>query len=140
MSFTPYLFFSGDCADAFARYHEVFGGELQVMTHADLPEGAEPMPGAEPHHVMHAALVLGSGAMLYGSDDPTGDDGPKTGVGVTFTAPDAAEAKRIFDALCEGGEVTMPFEATFWSAGFGSCNDRFGVPWMVDTAGEPPVG
>ena len=139
MSFTPYLFFTGDCAEAFDRYHAIFGGELQVMTHADLPEGAEPMPGAEPHHVMHAALTLG-GAMLYGSDDPTGDGGPKRGVGVTYTAPEAGEAKRVFDALSEGGEVDMPFESTFWSAGFGSCTDRFGVPWMVDTATEQPAG
>ena len=47
MSFNPYLFFSGNCAEAFERYGAIFGGDLQVMTHADLPEGAEPMPGAE---------------------------------------------------------------------------------------------
>jgi PhnB protein len=133
MTITPYLFFSGDCAEAFARYHEIFGGELDVMTHADLPEGAEPMPGAEPHHVMHAALTF-DGDMIYGSDDPTGDGGPKTGVAVTYTAPDEATAKQVFEALADGGEITMPFEATFFSAGFGACNDRFGVPWMVDTA------
>jgi PhnB protein len=135
MSFTPYLFFSGDCADAFDRYHEIFGGSLEVMTHADLPEGAEPMPGAEPHHVMHSALIL-DGAMIMGSDDPTGDGGPKTGVAVTYTAPDAGEAKRVFEALADGGEITMAFEVTFWSSGFGACNDRFGIPWMVDTATE----
>lgn len=139
MSFVPYLFFSGNCDEAFKRYKEVFGGELQVMTFADLPEGAESMPGAEPHHVMHAALVVGD-TSIYGSDDPTGDGGPKTGIGVAYSAPDVAEAKRIFDELCEGGEVTMPFEATFWSPGFGSCNDRFGVPWMIDTETEQPQG
>lgn len=136
MSFHPYLFFSGNCAEAFQRYHEVFGGELQVMTHAELPEDAEPMPGAEPHHVMHASITLGDG-LLMGSDDPTGDDGPKVGLCVTYTAPDEQTAKRIFEALAEGGEVSMPFEPVFWSRGFGACNDRFGVPWMVDTAGEP---
>lgn len=132
----PYLFFSGDCARAFDRYAEIFGGALEVMTHAQLPEGAEPMPGAEPHHVMHAALMWDD-CMIMGSDDPTGDGGPKTGVAVTYTAPDAEAAKRAFEALADGGEVTMPFEATFWSKGFGACNDRFGIPWMIDTAGEP---
>ncbi|MPY95062.1 MAG: VOC family protein [Acidimicrobiia bacterium] len=136
MSVSPYLFFSGDCAAAFTRYQEVFGGELQLMTHADLPEGAEPMPGAEPHHVMHASLAVGDG-MLMGSDDPTGDGGPKVGVAVAYTAPDERVANQLFDALADGGEVTMPFAATFWSRGFGACNDRFGVAWMVDTAGEP---
>ena len=134
MSFSPYLFFSGDCAEAFRLYEQVFGGEVHVMTHADLPENAEPMPGAEPHHVMHASLSLGGG-MLMGSDDPTGDGGAKRGVAVTYTAPDEQTAKRVFDALAEGGEVSMPFSPTFWSKGFGACNDRFGVPWLVDTAG-----
>lgn len=135
MSFTPYLFFSGDCAQAFKRYQEVLGGDVEILTHADLPEGAEPMPGAEPHHVMHAALKVGD-ALLMGSDDPTGDGGPKVGVAVVYTAPDEQTAKEVFGALADGGQIEMPFEATFWSRGFGSCNDRFGIPWMVDTAPE----
>ena len=139
MSFHPYVFFSdGRCAEAFRRYHEIFGGELQVMTNADAPEGVDPMPGAEPHHVMHAAIRVGEG-LLMGSDDPTGDGGPKVGVAVTYTAPDAQEAKRVFEALAEGGEVFMSFEPTFFSSGFGSCVDRYGVNWMVDTA-EAPSG
>lgn len=137
MSFHPYLFFSDHtCAEAFRWYQSIFGGELQLMTHADMPEGAEPMPGASPEDVMHASIKIGSG-FLMGSDDPTGDDGPKRGVAVAFSAPDEKEARRVFEALSEGGEVQMAFEATFWSKGFGACLDRYGVSWMVDTEGEP---
>ncbi|HZA00508.1 MAG TPA: VOC family protein [Acidimicrobiales bacterium] len=132
--FHPYLFFSGgECRAAFERYHEILGGELQIITNADLPEGAEPMPGAEPHHVMHAALTLG-GDYLMGSDDPTGDGGPKVGVAVSYSTPDVGEGKRVFEALADAGEVTMPWGATFFSPGFGGCTDRFGVQWMVDVA------
>ena len=46
------------------------------------------------------------------------------------------DGERTLEALASGGEITMPFSATFWSNGFGMCNDKFGVPWMVDTAGE----
>jgi PhnB protein len=140
MSFHPYVFFSGDCAAAFQRYQQIFGGELQVMTNADLPEGVEGMPGAEPKHVMHASLTLGEGRLLMGSDDPTGDGGPKTGAAVCYIAPDEQQAKRVFDGLADGGEITMPFAGTFWSRGFGMCTDRYGVPWMVDTVGEPQQG
>lgn len=132
---TPYLFFSGNCAEAFAHYQSILGGDLEVMTHADLPEDAEPMPGAEPHHVMHAALTL-DGAMIMGSDDPTGDDGPKTGVAITYSTPGIDDAKRIFEALADGGAVQMEFQSTFWSPGFGACVDRYGVSWMVDTEPE----
>lgn len=137
MSFHPYLFFSdGRCAEAFQRYQEIFGGDLQIMTNAEVPEGTDPMPGAEPHHVMHASIALGGG-FLMGSDDPAGDGGPKVGVAVTYAAPTAAEGKRVFQALAESGEVQMPFEPTFFSQGFGACVDRFGVSWMVDTEGRP---
>jgi PhnB protein len=130
MAFHPYLFFSGNCAEAFARYHEIFGGEVRVMTMADAPPDAA-MPGAQPHHVMHAAVQIGD-SLLMGSDDPSGDDGPKSGCAVSYSAADEADAKRAFDALAEGGEVSLPFGPTFWSTGFGMCTDRFGVPWMVD--------
>jgi PhnB protein len=135
MTVTPYLFFTGDCAEAFARYHEIFGGTLEVMTTADLPPDAEPMPGAEPHHVMHAALTW-DGGVIYGSDDPTGDGGPKVGVGIVYTAPDVDTARRVLTALADGGEMQMELEPTFFSPGFGACLDRWGVPWMVDTVVE----
>ncbi len=137
MSIDPYLFFSGKCREAFTRYHEVLGGTLEIMTHADLPEGAEPMPGAEPHHVMHAAIDLGEDGWLFGSDDPTGDDGLKVGLAVSYTAPDDATTKRVFEQLAEGGEVQMPLGATFWASSFGAGVDRFGISWMVSSAHAP---
>lgn len=139
MSFSPYLFFSGNCAEAFQRYHEIFGGDLNVMTNSDVPEGQEQMTGAQPDQVMHASIKVGDG-FLMGSDDPTGTGGIMTGSAVAYTSPDETEGKRVFEALADGGEATMPFGATFWSRGFGMCTDRFGVPWMVDTAGDPPTG
>ena len=138
MSFSPYVFFSGNCAEAFEHYHQVFGGELNVMRNRDVPPGGESMPGMSPDAVMHASVKLGDG-FLMGSDDPSGDGGPRVGSAVAFTAADPAEAERVFNALADGGETTMPFGTTFWSQGFGMCTDRFGVPWMVDTAG-PPAG
>ena len=31
MPFHPYLFFGGNCREAFTRYQAIFGGELQLM-------------------------------------------------------------------------------------------------------------
>lgn len=136
MSFHAYLFFSdGKCKEALTRYHEIFGGDLEVMTFGDLPPDAETMPGAKPDHVMHAALKVGD-ALLMASDDPTGDGGARLGISVSYSAPDVETGKAAFDALCEGGEVQMPWEATFWSPGFGGCVDRWGVPWMVDVESD----
>ena len=45
----------------------------------------------------------------------------------------------IFYVDVFGGEVTMPWEPTFWSAGFGALRDKFGVGWMIGSD-EPPAG
>ena len=45
------------------------------------------------------------------------------------TAPDVATARRIFDRLAEGGEVTMPLVPAF-----GMTKDRFGTAWMITVA------
>jgi uncharacterized glyoxalase superfamily protein PhnB len=51
---------------------------------------------------------------------------------VTLHTEDKAVAQRWFDQLSEGGTPVMPFGETFWSPGFGSLIDRFGIPWMVN--------
>lgn len=131
MTFNTYLFFSGGtCADAFEQYATVFGGEVTIMRNSDVP-AEQRMPGAPDEAVMHAALKVGD-ALLMGSDDPSGDGGPKVGFNVSYTAPDSETAGRVFAALSEGGDVTMPMQATFWAPAFGMVTDRFGVPWMVD--------
>ena len=63
--------------------------------------------------------------------------GPVQGMMVSYDAADVDDARRVFDALAEGGTVTQPLEPTFFSQAFGMCNDRFGTPWMVG-APEPP--
>jgi PhnB protein len=129
MSFTPYLFFVGTCREAMTTYQGVFGGQLDIVTAADMPDAP---PDAPADSVMHAALVLPNGGMLFASDDPSAtQDGPKVGMSVSYAAADPADANKVFDALAEGGEVTMPVGETSWSPAFGMCTDRFGVPWMV---------
>ena len=134
MSLHPYIFFSNTAREAMTRYHEILGGNLEIMGVAEMPEGeAEQMPfEASPDFVMHAALSFGDGALLMASDDPTGDDEGVKGMAVNITLTDQDEARRIFDAFAEGGEIQMPMGETFWSPLFGTCVDRFGVTWMVN--------
>ena len=134
MSFSPYLFFVGTCREAMTAYHEIFGGDLQLLTAAELPDSPPDVPDDV---IMHAALTVGD-TLLMASDDPSAtEDGPKSGFSVSYTAKDEADAHRVFDALSNGGAVTLPVSATSWSPAFGMCTDRFGVAWMVGVTGEP---
>lgn len=135
MAFHPYLFFTGTCRPAFVRYQEIFGGELVLLPMSDMPS-EDPVPAEQAELIMHAALTF-TDHLLMGSDDPTGDGGPVRGVAVSYTVPDVAEAHRVFEALADGGEITMPMAETFWAPMFGMCVDRFGMPWMVNAEAPP---
>ena len=134
MSFHPYLAFAGNCRDAFTRYQEIFGGELVLLTAGDVPEDENmEMPEGKEDWVIHAALMAND-QLLMGSDDPSGAfDGQNRGMCCNVSVDEVAEARRIFDALADAGEVQMPLTETFFSPGFGMCMDRFGTPWMVVT-------
>jgi PhnB protein len=136
MAFHPYLFFSGNCAEAFTRYQEIFGGELFMMKMSDAP-GDTP-PDADPDLIIHAALNVG-GELLMASDDPTGDGGPKVGIMVSYNSPDTARITELFEALADGGSVTQPLMETFFSPAFGMCVDRFGIPWMLNADQATPA-
>ena len=137
MAFHPYLYFGGNCSEAFTRYHEIFGGELFVMSMKDVPD--QPIPAGKENYVLHAALKLGDD-LLMASDDPTTDSfGPVEGMQVNYSVAEVAEAKRAFEALAEGGKITLPIAPTFFSPMFGMCIDRFGTPWMI-SAESPTDG
>ncbi len=136
MSLHPYLFFTNTSRAAMTRYQEILGGQLDIMSFADLPESEGRPFEAPDDFVIHAALQLGDGDLLMASDDPSGDGSGVKGAAINITLTDQDEARRIFAALAEDGSVDMPLGETFWSPLFGSCVDRFGVAWMVNIDGE----
>ena len=137
MSLDPYLTFDGTCSDAMKFYQQVLGGKLQTHTVGESPGGDQAPPAAR-SRIMHARLDLGD-RVLMASDDmsPQGAWEGIKNIQLSLNYKSTDEAKRIFDALCQGGSVTMPFQKTFWAEGFGMCRDRFGTPWMVNVEGAP---
>jgi PhnB protein len=130
---TAYLIFGGNCAEAMRFYQRALGGKLDLLTHGDSPIAAQTPPGSA-NLIMHARLV-NDGLVLMASDSMVGEpyEGMK-GFSVSLVYPAAAEARKAFDALAQGGRVTLPMGKTFWSEAFGMVTDRFGTPWMVNGA------
>ena len=137
MAFHPYLNFGGNCREAFTRYQEIFGGDLVLMPMSDMPSD-QPLPPDQADLIMHAALAF-DGHLLMASDAPAGEFDGVRGMHVNYTLADVAEAERVFEALADGGEVTMPLAETFWAPRFGMCVDRFGTPWMINVQGPEPT-
>src|SRR5690606_31076271 len=131
MQVSPYLLCNGNCAEALRFYEQVLGGTLTALqTYGESPAREQVAP--ELHDkVVHACLDL-NGMLVMASDNAMGYEKTQ-GFAVSIGVKSTAEGRRIFDALANGGEVTMPFSETFWSPGFGMVTDRFGTPWMVNS-------
>ena len=132
MNPTPYLFFNGDCraaATAYAAIFDVAVPEFMTM------EGAPPelnVPKGREDWIMHCQMDFGDGILMM-SDDTGANSPAMAGCNVAVALPTPEASKAAFDKLAEGGEVRMQWETTFWSRGFGTLTDKFGIRWMIDT-------
>lgn len=136
MQLNPYLSFDGQCSEAFEFYQKLLGGDIALtQTYGQTPM-ADQIPAEARDRIAHTRLIAGD-VVLMGSDVfPAAAEGcgryeKPQGMDVTLGLDDVAEARRLFDALAEGGSVRMAFDKTFFAEGFGMVTDRFGTPWMV---------
>lgn len=135
----PYLNFAGNTEEAFNFYKSVFGRDFEMLVRYERFADEMGISKSEQHKIAHVALAIGGGVMLMASDvvgPPTGAYRVGNNVQIMLSPTDAAEAKRVFTALADGGHVDMPLQRTEWAEQFGSCADKFGVHWMVSYAGD----
>lgn len=136
----PYLFFEGRCEEAIAFYRQALGAQvLMLMHYGDSPDEDGCPDGAQPpkDKVMHATLRIGE-TQVMASDGFANGRPEFKGVALSLSAADEPEARRLFDALADGGQVFQPLGPTFFSPAFGMVSDRFGVSWMVVVPGPSP--
>jgi len=130
MRIEAYVFYNGNCEEAFTFYQSALGGELAINRYEGSPM-AEQAPGAE-DKVMHASLRV-SDAMLMGAD-AIGEWQRRIGnnFALSLATQDERQARDAFDKLSAGGKVTMELSPAFWGAKlFGMLTDRFGIDWMI---------
>lgn len=138
MQWHPYLFFDGNCEEAFNFYAQTLGGKIVRLSHyGDAPSGSGTPTTESRSRVMHARLEAGA-QVLMGSDacPPQYEYEGAKGFSVSLDLDSAAEAERIFKALSQGGAVQMPLDKTFWAERFGMLVDRFNIPWFVNYTGN----
>lgn len=131
MQLNPYLFFKGDCKEAFNFYEKVLGEKIiAMMTHGETPAAEQTKPEWQ-DKIIHARMTFGD-QVLMASDAPPEHHRSMQGFSVSLSIDEPAEADRIFEAFSEGGQVTKPIQETFWAHRFGMLVDRFGTPWMIN--------
>ena len=131
-SLNPYLNFSGTADKAIALYERALGAKAEmVMRYGEVQDMDVPPEFRD--HVMHATLDIAGSKLMISDAQPGEPISSSTAVHVAlhFTG-DLDDVARKFNALAEGGEVTMPLADTFWGARFGTLTDAFGIRWMFN--------
>lgn len=129
-SLATYISLPGSTAEAFEHWHEVFGGELNLLRYGDIPMEGMPFE-PDPRAVAHVTLSL-PGGELAGGDSVDDRDYPvrDTAYSLLYTVDSPDEARRLIGLLVAGGgSANMPFEQAPWGDWYGQVFDRFGVMW-----------
>ena len=137
---TTYVNFPGNTEEAFLFYKSVFKTEFSgkgIQRFGDIPAEADHPPVAEniKKMVLHVELPLLGGHVLMGTDAPKEMGFTLTqgnNMHICLEPETREEAKRIFDELSSGGNVTMPLQDMFFGAYFGEFSDKFGINWMIN--------
>ena len=135
MNINPYIAFDGNGREALQYYCDTLGAELvSAMTFGEMPGEMDWITDENRHRLAHGEISL-NGRTIYASDTPGFEPhGGFAGITIHLGFDTVDDARAMFDKLAADGEVQMPFEATFWAAGFGMLTDKYGVPWMVDAS------
>ena len=130
MRLNPYLNWRSGVREALEYYQKVFGGELNLMTFA---EGGMEVDPSESELIMHGQLETPDGFTLMGADTPASmplSEG--SSISVSLSGDDGDKLRGFWDALLDGGRLTVPLEQAPWGDAFGMLVDRFGVAWLVN--------
>jgi PhnB protein len=128
----PYINFKDNTRAAMEFYHSVFGGKLDLSTFKEFQASEDP---SEDDLIMHAMLETENGMAFMASDTPKRMEyRPGTNFSISLSGDNEAELTGYFQALSEGGMVTMPLTKAIWGDTFGMCTDKFGINWMVNVS------
>lgn len=135
-----YLNFPGNTEEVFLFYRSVFKTEFigkGFQRFGDIPADANHPPVAESikKMVLHVELPITGGHILMATDAPK-EMGftltPGNNMHICIEPETRAEAKRIFDELSAGGNITMPLADMFFGSYFGEFTDKYGINWMIN--------
>ena len=130
----PYLYFNGNCEEAFNFYESVFRKEIShISKYKDVPKSARDIFQEPDEKIMHVTLPLSKEIMLNGADHSLAYKEMikyKT-FSLIIHSDSKEEVDRIFGELSQNGEIIVPVDLTFWGAYYGQCIDKFGISWKI---------
>ncbi|WP_419961300.1 VOC family protein [Psychrobacillus sp. BM2] len=132
MAVDVYLTFNGNCREAAEFYAEVFKTEKpEIMTFGDSPQNPDyVLPEEAKDLVLHTRLNINGSNVMFSDTFPGSPFVAGNNISLAFVSKEEDMVKSAFNALKEGGKVSMDLQETFWSKCYGSLRDKFGIEWQ----------
>lgn len=137
---STYLNFLGNTEEAFNFYKQVFGTDFVSITRMkDMPrpEGAPALLEEDADKIMNIQLPIVAGHMLMATDALVSlgqSITPGNNVTIALDVDTAEEAEKIYSQLLiNSPEGSGPLAPMPWGAMWGSCQDQYGIRWMISS-------
>ncbi|MEK3978457.1 VOC family protein [Psychrobacillus sp. FSL K6-2836] len=132
MAIDVYLTFNGNCREAAEFYAEVFKTEKpEIMTFGESPQNPDyVLPDEAKDLVLHTRLNINGSNVMFSDTFPGSPFIAGNNISLAFVSKEEEVVKSAFNALKEGGKVSMDLQETFWSKCYGSLRDKFGIEWQ----------
>jgi PhnB protein len=129
----PYLFFNGNCEDAFNFYKSVFGKDFKYVRYKDVPQADKQIFHEADNKIMHVSLPISKETILMGCDITEIYKQPVStnNFSLYISTESKEEADRLFDELSTNGQIGMSMNQTFWGSYYGILTDKFGITWKI---------
>lgn len=130
----PYLYFNGNCEEAFNFYKSVFNSEFKYIgRYNDVPETDRGIFSDQDNKIMHISLPISSETTLMGSDNVElfKQAVSTNNFSLAINTDKKEEADRLFQNLSVGGKIKLPMNETFWGSYYGIVTDKFEINWKI---------
>lgn len=129
-----YLYFNGNCEEAFNFYKAVFNSEFKYIgRYKDVPQTDREIFSEQDNQIMHVSLPISSETTLMGSDNTElfKQAVSTNNFSLAISTDKKEEADRLFQNLSVDGKVKLPMNETFWGSYYGIVTDKFGINWKI---------
>jgi PhnB protein len=130
----PYIYFNGNCEEAFNFYKAAFCKEITYIgRYKDVPKTDRQIFKETDDKIMHVTLPISTETILMGSDNSEAYKESITynNFSLIVHTDSKTEADRLFNELSENGQIKVPMNLTFWGSYYGICVDKFGIIWKI---------
>lgn len=133
-----YLNFMGNTEEAFNYYAKVFGTEISMLSRMkDFPNnnGAQ-LSEEDSNKIMNVQLPIVAGHLLMGTDALESMGHSLTvgnNISISLDVDSREDADKIYNALSVDSPSGSGMGEMPWGAYWGSCEDKFGIRWMISS-------